>query len=137
QGTDLQIDVTLHTGERIEAPAIGIVLRTGYGDRVSGFSTVNHRGRLDPVEPGKFSFSATVPLFVPAGMYRVELVLADVSGEQPRLLRIWEELVLVNVQWADYSIPGVIDSGTEIQFRGERYSMRLERDRRQQDKSRR
>lgn len=137
QGTDLQMEITIKTDEHIPAPAIGIDLRSGYGNSISGFSTVNHKLPLEPIQPGSFSLTIVMPLFVPAGMYRLELTLADLSTEQPRLLRIWEDLLLVNVKWSDYSISGVIDCGAEIQFRGQQYSMRQERTRRQGEKARR
>lgn len=136
QGQELIVDVTMDTAQRIESPAIGFLIRTGYGDRVTGYSTVHYGQRLDPVEPGEFSFQIRMPTFLPAGTYKLEIILADVSGDQPVLLRIWEEAALLNIQWASYSIAGAADIGAEIHFRGKDYSMKLERERRAAAESR-
>lgn len=130
QGTDLTLRVVLETKEPIAAPAIGLLLTSGYGQRITGFSTVNHGEPLRSIEPGRFDFQFRIPLFVQAGIYKLELTIADVVGEQPKLLGIWDRLVPLNVQWADYKVNGLVDCGAAIEFDGKWYSMVAERERR-------
>ncbi len=130
QGDELTVQVKMKVSRPIQSPAIGMVVVTGYGTRLTGFSTVNHGQPLSPIEPGEFEFTYRMPTLLEAGNYKLELIVADISVDPPALLGIWESLVLLKVTWNDYKIQGVVDCGAEIEFDGVKMSMQRERARR-------
>lgn len=135
QGRDLVVDVRLHTAQEIPTPAIGVILTSGYGNRITGFSTAGSHKPLDPVQPGEFAFRYRMPTFVQPGSYRLELIIADTSGDEPTLLGIWEELLRLKVVWNDYRVQGYTDCGASIEIGGTVFSMQAERELRNRERA--
>ncbi len=129
QGKELLVDVELQSEATIPSPAIGIVVSSGYGNRVTGFSTIGQP--VPAIAPGKFSFRYRMPTFMQPGTYKLELIIADTSGDEPRLIGLWDDLMRFKIVWNDYKIQGVIDCGASIEYGGETYSIESERLRRE------
>jgi lipopolysaccharide transport system ATP-binding protein len=130
QGNPIELTVRVRVRQPVPWPGIGIIVTTGYGMRVSGFSTANHIDPLPPLPPGEFTFRYRMPTYLQAGDYRLELILADMSSAPPRLLGIWDSLLRLRVQWNDYLVQGLVDCGAEIELAGQWMSMDRERRRR-------
>jgi ABC-type polysaccharide/polyol phosphate transport system ATPase subunit len=130
QGDLLRMRVTVRTDRRIERPAIGCAVYNGFRQRLCGFSTVNFGEHLGPIEAGEFTFEFRIPLFMPAGAYVCEVTIADLVTDPPTLLHTWSEAAKFHVRWAGYSIAGIHDGSSEIEFRGRTYSNAAEKGRR-------
>ncbi|HZZ42177.1 MAG TPA: ABC transporter ATP-binding protein [Tepidisphaeraceae bacterium] len=130
QGDILRMRVTARIDKRIEKLAIGCAVYNGFRQKLCGFSTVNYGEPLEVVEPGEMTFEFRIPLYMPAGAYVVEIVLADLATDPPTLLHTWSEAVKFHVRWAGYSIAGIHDGGAEVEFQGKVYSNAIEKARR-------
>jgi hypothetical protein len=122
--------VTVRTDRRIERPALGCIVYNGFRQRLCGFSTVNYGQYIEPIDPGEFTFEFRIDLFMPAGAYVCEVTIADLATDPPTLLHTWSEAAKFHVRWAGYSIGGVHDGASEIEFRGQPYSNAAEKARR-------
>lgn len=130
QGDQLRLRLTMQTDQPIAQPALGCILKSGYRHRISGATTTGCNIPLEPIAPGEFTFDFVADLFLQAGTYIVEVIVADLSTDPYTLLHSWEEAANLMVRWADYRLQGYCDMGAAIQFRGRQYSVRDERDRR-------
>lgn len=129
QGKELLLDVQLRSDAAIPSPAIGIIVTSGYGNRITGFSTIGQP--VSSISPGMFSFRYRMPTFMQPGTYKLELIIADTSGDEPRLVGIWDELMRLKIVWSDYKVQGLVDCGASIEYAGETFSMETERHRRE------
>jgi len=132
QGELVRLQITVRIPEPIEQPGFGVVVRTGLGKEVCGYSTIYSSEPVPRIEAGEFSFEVHVPFNVPAGNYCFEIGIADMATQPPKLVHIWEEACVIQVLSAGYTIRGMIDPGIEFVYDSKTYSLRAATERRHQ-----
>jgi lipopolysaccharide transport system ATP-binding protein len=130
QGETARMRVTARTPTPIERPALGVVVQSGLGKEVCGYSTVNPSVPVPRIGPGEFGFDVRVPLNVRPGMYTFSVTIYDLATAPPRLVRAWENVCAIRVRSAGYRIRGLVDPGIEIEYGSAVYSLRAEQQRR-------
>jgi len=130
QGERAQLRMRVQTPTPIERPAIGLVVHSGFGKEVCGYSSVNPNAPMPRIAPGEFSFDVRVPLNVQPGTYMFSVSIYDVATAMPRLVRLWDNVCAIRVRSAGYAIRGMVDPGIEIEYGSTVYSLRAEQERR-------